>query len=127
MHEGSKHEPRLRLYARLAEAYSKRGEDGILHDAPYLVIALTPKEYYPQGRDNAHFCLTYAELFAPSLGLGSCWAGFFEAAAQNGGQALLEALEIPEDMMVGGAIMLGYPKYFHKQMPERNPLDVTFM
>ena len=113
-------------YARPVDKYRKTGQDVILRDAPSLIVAITAKNFLPRGRDNTHFSLAYAELYAPSIELGTCWAGFFEACASSAYQPLMNLLALPEDMAVTGGLMLGYPKYTFKRLVDRNPLQVTW-
>ncbi|MBP2636425.1 MAG: nitroreductase [Firmicutes bacterium] len=110
----------------LVDVYRKTAEDVILREAPCLVIAVTNKRFLDRGRDNTHFSLAYAELYAPTLGLGTCWAGFFGACAASGYQPLLELLNLPPQLAVTGGLMVGFPKYFYKRLVERNPLQVTW-
>ncbi|WP_211289866.1 nitroreductase family protein [Sporomusa silvacetica] len=63
-------------YARTVQVYRKTKQDIILRDAPHLIISTVPKDF-GLGRDNTRHSLDYVELLAPSLGLGTCWAGFF--------------------------------------------------
>jgi nitroreductase len=74
----------------------------------------------------AIFSLAYAELYAPSIGLGTCGAGFFEVCAAAEYQPLLNLLNLPENMSVTGGIMVGYPQFTHKRMVDRNPLQITW-
>ena len=94
--------------------------------APALIVAHVPEKMFDRGHDSAHFCLAYAELFAPSLGLGTCWSGFAEYCGQYDWEPFLKELNLPEGRKVGGAIMVGYPQYQYRYMPNRRPLDVTF-
>lgn len=113
------------LTAQIA-SYRQTGEDVVLRGAPCLVVAVADKNFLPTGRDNTHFSLAYAELYAPSIGLGTCWAGFFEACAIAGYGPLLAILRLPENMSVTGGIMVGYPQFSHKRLVERNPLQITW-
>ena len=113
-------------YAGVVSCYRKTGEDVILRGAPCLIIAATPDINARIGRDNAHFCLAYAELYAPSINLGTCWAGFFEACATSGYEPLLNLFDLPEGMLISGGLMVGYPKYTYKRLVDRNPLLVTW-
>lgn len=110
-------------YAGMAKIYRETGYDIVLRNAPHLVLALGATQN-PISRDNGRYALTYAELYAPSLGLGSCWAGFFEMAVFSNYPPLMELIQIPEGKSVAGAIMLGVPKYRYQRLVERNPLDV---
>ena len=111
-------------YAGMAKIYRETGYDIVLRNAPHIVMALGAAQN-PISRDNGRYALTYAELYAPSLGLGSCWAGFFEMAVSSKYMPLMELLELPEGKTIAGAIMLGVPKYRYQRLVERNPLDVV--
>lgn len=108
------------------KTYKTTGTDTVLRNAPHLIIATAPKDF-KNGRENTISQLTYAELYATTLGLGSCWAGLFEFCAFSNYSPLLSLFNIPEDKVITGAIMVGYPKYKYKKLVERHPLDVTFI
>jgi len=108
------------------DKYRKKGQDVVLRGAPCLVVAITNKNFLPRGRDNTHFSLAYAELYAPTIQLGTCWAGFFEACATSGYQPLLNLLSLPADMTVTGGLMVGYSQYTYKRLVDRNPLQVSW-
>jgi nitroreductase/NAD-dependent dihydropyrimidine dehydrogenase PreA subunit len=112
-------------YTVLVDAYRK-GKDMVLRDAPCLILALAAKGF-GMGRDNARLSLEYVELFATTLGLGTCWNGFVEMCAGAGYQPLLETLNIPQEMEVVGAMMAGYPKYTFRRLVDRNPLNITWL
>jgi nitroreductase/NAD-dependent dihydropyrimidine dehydrogenase PreA subunit len=105
--------------------YRQNGQDVVLRDAPCLVIPIVDKNF-PIGRDNTFFLLAYAELYAPSMGLGTCITGFFNACAASGYQPLLTILNLPENMRVTGGLMVGYPKYTYRRLVDRNPLQITW-
>ena len=113
-------------FVGLVDNYRKTSQDFILRDAPCLIVAITAKTFLPRGRDNTHFSLAYAELYAPAIELGTCWAGFFEACASSGYLPLLNLLNLPENMVVTGGLMIGYPKYTFKRLVDRKPLQVTW-
>ena len=69
--------------------------------------------------------LTYPELAAPTLNLGTCWAGYFTRAA-NDWPAMKDALGLPEGHACFGAMMLGYPKFKYQRIPLRNELELTW-
>jgi hypothetical protein len=39
---------------------------------------------------------------------------------------LLKLLDIPEDLIVTGGIIVGYPKYTYKRLVDRSKLKVTW-
>ena len=117
--------PTGKAYAQYAQIYRQTGRDVILRDAPCVMLGLALKTF-PRGRENTHFSFAYAELYAPSLGLGTCWAGLFQAAAFDGFEPLLKLLDLPEDKALTGALMVGIPEFGYYRLPDRNPLEITF-
>ena len=110
----------------LIKGYRDNGIDGIFRGAPNLVLAIANNNF-SRGRENSIFSLAYLELYAPSLGLGSCWAGLFEICALAPNSPMLTLFNIPEGKKITGAVMVGYPKYRFKRLVERDPLEVTFI
>ena len=107
-------------------SYRSTGKDVILRGAPGLVIAAADKGL-ANGRDNTHFALAYVELYAPTLGLGTCYAGLVELCARSGCPDLVRLLNLPEDQTITGAVMVGYPSYRYARLVDRNPLDIRFV
>ena len=117
----------------MAEAYQMagivrawdNGVDIISRGAPALIITHGPEAYPIMTIDSA-IALSYLDLAAPPLGLGSCWAGFFMAAAGSW-PPLAEALNLPEGHKSFGAMMVGYPKYRYHRLPMRNEAKVSVL
>lgn len=101
------------------------GKDGVLRDAPALVIAMGPQDYAGAGVDCA-IAITTLELAASAAGMGGCWAGFFVIAA-NHWQPIKDELQLPEGLAPLGALMIGYPKFRYFRLPERNPARITYL
>ncbi len=102
----------------------QEGKDRVLRGAPHLVIAHAPG----RERTAAAACtiaLSYLELAAGSLSLGTCWAGYFTTAAGSW-PPLAEALAMPDDHSVFGAMMVGYPRFPYRRLPLRNPARITW-
>lgn len=116
----------IKPYTGYVEDYRKNSVDRILRNAPCLVLATAPKGF-SMGHDNSRFTLEYVELYATTLGLGTCWAGFVELCAGANYLPMLELLKIPEELSVVGAMLVGYPKYRFHRLVERNPLNVSFI
>lgn len=110
----------------ITKLYHEEGVDPILRGAPCLVLT-TADTSFERARENSIIALTYLELYAPTLGLGSCWAGMLERIAMREGSPLLELFQIPENKKITGAVMVGYPKYTYPRLVDRNPLDVIFV
>ncbi|MBV4418448.1 nitroreductase family protein [Clostridium tyrobutyricum] len=103
--------------------YRENGNDTILRNAPHLILAIAPHDF-KNGRENTISSLSYVELFATALGLGSCWAGLFEMCVFANYSPLLNLFNIPEGKVITGAIMVGYPKYKYKRLVDRNPISI---
>lgn len=112
-------------FTKHIRTYRENGVDSILREAPYLILAAAPKDF-PRGRENTTFSLAYLELYAPTLGLGSCWAGLLEMCLFANYQPLVNLFNIPEGKTITGAVMVGYPAYHYQRLVERNPLEVSW-
>lgn len=118
--------PNFRQYAALVKIGRESGSDVIFRGAPAVVVAVGIRKM-PVARDNGHFSLAYAELFAPTLGLGTCRAGFFEMSTTEYRKEVYNILGLNEEQVVVGALMVGYPKYHYKRMVDRDPLNLTLI
>jgi nitroreductase/NAD-dependent dihydropyrimidine dehydrogenase PreA subunit len=106
-----------RRMRRITSAW-KNGKDRITRGAPHLVVVSSPSEL-PFAEADCVTALTYLELYAFARGLGTCWAGYFTAAA-NMHDPLIKALALPAGHSCYGAVMLGYPQYRYVRIPKRN-------
>jgi nitroreductase/NAD-dependent dihydropyrimidine dehydrogenase PreA subunit len=100
------------------------GEDLILRGAPHLAVAYGEKDNR-LAPTPCIIALAYLELAAHGLGLGACWAGYFNAAATTF-PPMQEVLDLPQGMVSFGAMMLGRPQYRYQRIPPRNPARVTW-
>ena len=98
---------------RLSDAWDS-GRDWVLRDAPYLMLVHGPKG----SSADSVIALTYLELIAARKGLGTCWAGYLTAASKSYAP-LITALDLPEGQELHGGVMIGYPKYIYKRVPQR--------
>ena len=110
-------------FARLIKSWDK-GNDPICRNAPHLIIAYGKKEDRMASGD-ATIALAHLELVVPAFGLGACWAGYFGIAA-SGSQDLKNLMELPQDHVVFGALMIGFPKYKYARVPKRNEVNVVW-
>lgn len=110
----------------LIDAYRNTGTDTILRSAPCLIAATAPKGF-GMALDTAKFSLEYVELYATSLGLGTCWAGFVQLCAGAEYPPILELMKIDEKTSVIGVLIAGYPKYSYNRLVERNPLQISWI
>jgi nitroreductase len=95
----------------------EQGRDIILRDAPALVVAHAHKDDR-LAPSTCTIALSYLELAATTMGLGCCWAGYFNAAATTF-PPMNTSLALPEGHQSFGAMMVGFPKFLYKRLPPR--------
>lgn len=100
------------------------GIERICRGAPHVIVAHAPKDERT-APPACTIALSYLELAAPSFGLGACWGGYFNAAA-NLWPPMQDALGLPEGHTSFGAMMVGYPKYRYQRLPLRNEPNITW-
>ena len=95
------------------------GEDIIYRNAPHMIVVSSPITA-PCANIDPVIALSYIELYAQSLGLGTCWCGFAEMCIKMFPE-LSEILEIPKGYVPVYAMLLGYPKvkYARTTQPEK--------
>ena len=102
----------------------ENGSYNPLRNAPVVIVTHTDKEDI-MAPINSSIALTYLELFAPSMGLGTCWAGLFMVAAATF-PPMIEALSLPDGHQCYGSMMVGYPKFAYRRLHLRKPPEITF-
>lgn len=100
------------------------GYDAVLRNAPALIVAIAPEETR-NGMVDLTISLSYLELAAPTLGLGTCWAGMLQFPLLSYGP-LKEAMGLPEGYPYHYPMMLGYPKFKYHRLPERRQPKITW-
>ena len=113
----------IRRFRRIVGAWDS-GRDRIMRGAPHLVLVHSPTDMSFPAADCA-IAITYLELYAFARGLGTCWAGYFTAAA-NAYEPLIKKLGLPSGHQCYGAVMLGYPQYGYHRIPRRNDPQITW-
>lgn len=103
----------------------REGFDALFYGCPQLIFAVSRRDLL-NWQKNALFSLTYISLLAPSLGLGTCWAGQLERLATMASCAapFEELLALPSDMRICSCMMVGYPDVTFRRMVDRDPLTV---
>jgi nitroreductase/NAD-dependent dihydropyrimidine dehydrogenase PreA subunit len=114
----------LLSYTRVVAAWDL-GYERVCRGAPHLIVAHADKNWGFGAEDTA-LALSYLELYAPVLGLGTCWAGYFYMAV-NAHPPLFEALKLPAKHRAFGAMMVGYPKFRYHRLAPRKPPKVSWL
>jgi nitroreductase/NAD-dependent dihydropyrimidine dehydrogenase PreA subunit len=100
----------------------ENGDDVLFRGAPHLVITSAPLET-PCPEADTHIALSYFELMAQSMGIGTLWDGLSKGAFSLM-PGFLARLGIPEDHMVGYVMVFGKPAVKYHRTVERGPAIV---
>ena len=111
-------------YVRVVAAWDA-GFERICRGAPHVIVAHGDKNWGFGAEDTA-LALSYLELYAPTLGLGTCWAGYFYSAV-NAYPPLAQALKLPAKHKAFGAVMVGAPVHRYRRLPQRNAAVVSWV
>ena len=111
-------------YMPMIIAAWQMGVDSVLRSAPALIVASAPREH-PNGLVDATIALTYLELAANPMGLGTCWAGLLQGAMLSW-DPLKEAIGLPEGHVHHYPMMVGYAKPKYYRLPERKQPIINF-
>ncbi|MBU0734959.1 MAG: nitroreductase family protein, partial [Proteobacteria bacterium] len=84
------------------------GFNSVTWSAPVLVVASAP-EQATTGMVDVTLALSYLDLAAPKLGLGTCWAGLVKGALQASA-AVRNVVGLPDGHPYYYPMMVGYPK-----------------
>jgi nitroreductase/NAD-dependent dihydropyrimidine dehydrogenase PreA subunit len=103
----------------------EKGRDMILRDAPQLIIACASSENIWSPVDSA-IAITYLELAAQAHGLGTCWSGLLTRASE-GNPSIRKFVGLVDNMKICGAVMIGYPKFHYRRIPNRNRAFINWI
>ncbi len=109
--------PGVPAYMPLIVAGWDAGKDTVLRGAPVVLIASCPQEN-PNGMVDLTLALSYLELAALPMGLGTCWAGLMQRALMFW-EPLKEAVALPKSHTNHYPMMLGYPRFRYHRLPKR--------
>lgn len=114
----------LRNYLNMSKAARQNnGTDIFFRGAPHLIIASSPKSI-PSAQIDTVIVLSYLELAAQSMHLGTLWNGLARTLICNIFPDLSERLAIPADHLVGGMMLLGKPAVEYVRTIERTPANI---
>ena len=101
----------------------QKGQDIVLRGAPMFIAAKGGKGVLTVQQD-VDIALSYLELAAMPLGLGTCWCGIIAATA-------MMYPPMKEELNLGDGyfypMMLGYPKFRYTRQPKRKEPNITFI
>lgn len=102
------------------------GADILFRHAPHLIVASTPEDA-PCAAIDPVIALSYFELYAASLGVGTTWCGLGHAALKHIAPEMLDKLGVPDRYLPGYMMLFGPPavEYARGTLPEPAQITLT--
>lgn len=109
-------------FVRYKKAF-EQGEDIIFRNAPHMIV-VSSHIHAPCANVDPIIALSYIELYAQSLGLGTCWCGFAQACFKLLPK-LSNMVNIPDGYKPVYVMLLGKSdvKYHRTTLPEAYPIS----
>jgi nitroreductase/NAD-dependent dihydropyrimidine dehydrogenase PreA subunit len=107
-------------FAGILQAWEEQGVDVIFRDAPHLLIASAPRQVATPQADCL-IALSYFELYAQANEVGTVWGGLAKYAIDDLLPETRKALGIPEDHLVGYAMIFGKPAVHYPRGVQHGP------
>ncbi len=114
--------PVIDKFAPFAKSFIN-GDDIIFRNAPHLLVVSNPITA-PCAREDVIIALSYFELYANSMGIGTCWCGFGEIAMKVFPE-LSDYLEIPEGYQAGYMMLFGEKAVKYNRTTQPQEVTVT--
>ena len=113
--------PGMELFAAMIADAVASGKDHIFRGAPHLLIVSGPADSLSAEAD-CHIALSYFELLAAAMGLGTLWSGLAKWALTRVAPDLLRRLGVPESHEVGNMMVFGRPAVtYYRTVQRRDP------
>ena len=96
------------FFAGIAEAWCENGVDIVFRGAPHMVIASCDPDCHTPDIDSV-VALSYLDLLAPAMGLGTLWVGMAKWAIYDILPEMSKELGVPENHVFGYVMLLGKP------------------
>ncbi len=113
--------------AKRMVASHENGEDPIFRGATCVIFAYCDKEIGERfGTIDCTIAASYLELLLPSMGIGTCWAGFAIGVARQYAP-INEFLGLKDTDIVEAGLMIGYQKTKYRNIPPRKKAEIKFI
>ena len=100
--------PALAMFGNFQTLWEEKGVDVLFRDAPHMIVASTPKAN-PNGPSDCVISLSYFELMANAMGIGTLWDGLAKVVFEQIDPQLKTVLGIPEGHQIGYMMVFGLP------------------
>lgn len=113
----------LEFFADFTTLWEDKGVDVLFRGAPHLLVTSAAKDA-PSGPADCVIALSYFELLAASMGLGTVWDGLAKWAMTAIAPQLTKRLGIPNDHDLGYVMAFGHPDVQYHRATQRDQDDV---
>lgn len=100
-----------------------KGEDVIFRGAPHMVVVSNHVDA-PCSKEDAIIALSYFELYAQSMGVGTCWCGLGDSCMKLFPE-LCEYMEIPDGYKPEYAMLFGPKEVNYSRTTQPNDVSVV--
>lgn len=114
--------PIVNKFSKYKDAFIN-GEDVIFRGAPHMVVVSSPITA-PCATVDPIIALSYFELYAQHLGLGTCWCGFAQVCLKIFPE-ICEMLEIPSGYKPVYVMLLGIPAVKYQRTIQPEPYKIA--
>ena len=114
--------PIVNKFSKYKDAFIN-GEDVIFRGAPHMVVVSSPITA-PCATVDPIIALSYFELYAQHLGLGTCWCGFAQVCLKIFPE-ICEMLEIPSGYKPVYVMLLGIPAVKYQRTVQPEPYKIA--
>jgi nitroreductase/NAD-dependent dihydropyrimidine dehydrogenase PreA subunit len=112
------------FFAEFVRLWQEKEVDVLFLGAPHFLVASAPRACTTPVPDCL-IALSYFELFAQSLGVGTLWDGLAKWAIDDLVPELRERLNIPQDHVLGYAMVFGKPAVQYHRTVEYGTANVV--
>lgn len=99
------------------------GEDVIFRGAPHMVVVSAPINA-PCVNIDPVIALSYFELYANSLGVGTCWCGFAHICMQLFPELAIQ-MKVPHGYKIAYVMLFGKPDIKYSRTTQPEPFEFT--
>jgi nitroreductase/NAD-dependent dihydropyrimidine dehydrogenase PreA subunit len=117
---------KIALFYKQQNEMIERGDDPILFHAPALMLFIAPKSE-TMSQTEADLAAQTVALYAPTLGLGTCYSGVTTVAFSGRNPPIAKLVQLPKGYQVFNALMVGYPTSRHRYIPYRKARNVRYL
>ncbi|HBF34982.1 TPA: nitroreductase, partial [Candidatus Sumerlaeota bacterium] len=110
-------------FANFVELWEEKQVDVLFRNAPHMVVVSTPSGAITPYIDSA-IALSYFEMFAQTLGVGTLWCGLVRWAIDMIPE-IKKFLGIPTDHLVAYVMLFGKPAEHYARTVQRGPANVN--